>query len=294
MNKKMLNEILNIPFPLIQGGMMNIADPLFALAVCNAGGLGQIACGTKTASEVNADIALMKSLTNRPFGVNIMLLNPEKEAIAKVIADSGVKVVTTGAGNPSTFIPMWKEKGIIVIPVVASVAMALRVARAGADMVIVEGTEAGGHVGELTTLSLIPQVVDAIDIPVIAAGGIGDARSVRACLALGAIGVQVGTILLSTKECHISQTYKEALVNAKDTDTMVIGRHLGSPVRVLKTPKAIELNNNTQLTKLEFEQQLIMASNQARINGDFNESIYMAGLVCGMIKEINTMDVVIR
>ena len=214
--------------------MANIATAELAAAVSNAGGLGLIGAGGYGPDWVRDEIIKCKTLTDKPFGVNVMLMNPRAKEIAQVVIDEGVKIVTTGAGSPGVYMAAWKAAGIKVIPVVPSVALAIRMERAGADAVVAEGTEAGGHIGELTTMALIPQVASAVSIPVIAAGGIADQRGVLAAFALGAKGVQVGTVILATKECPIHDNYKKVIVDARDTDTVVTGRNTGAPVRVIK------------------------------------------------------------
>ena len=231
---KLLNEILGTKYPIIQGGMANIATGEFAAACSNAGALGIIGAGGMNAETLRENIRRCKALTDKPFGVNIMLMHPQADEFAKIVVEEGVKVVTTGAGNPGKYVPMWKEAGIKVIPVVAAAVLAKHLAPLGVDAVIAEGTESGGHVGEMTTMALVPQVVDAVDVPVIAAGGIADGRQLAAAFALGACGVQVGTCLLVSEECPVHENYKAALLRAKDSDTIVTGRIGGTPVRVLK------------------------------------------------------------
>ena len=229
-----LNEFLGTEFPFIQGGMANIATGEFAAACSNAGALGLIGTGGMNAETLRSHIRTAKALTSKPFGVNIMLMNPEADAMAQVVVEEGVPVVTTGAGNPGKYIAAWKAAGIKVLPVVAAATLAVHLERVGADAVIAEGTESGGHVGEMTTMALVPQVCDAVHIPVIAAGGIADGRQLAAAYALGACGVQLGTCLLVSEECPIHENYKAALLKARDSDTIVTGRTGGAPVRVLK------------------------------------------------------------
>ena len=231
---KLLNEILGTKYPIIQGGMANIATGEFAAACSNAGALGLIGAGGMNVETLRENIRRCKALTDKPFGVNIMLMHPQADEFAKIVVEEGVKVVTTGAGNPGKYISMWKEAGIKVIPVVAAAVLAKHLVPLGVDAVIAEGTESGGHVGEMTTMALVPQVVDAVDVPVIAAGGIADGRQLAAAFALGACGVQVGTCLLVSEECPVHENYKAALLRAKDSDTIVTGRIGGTPVRVLK------------------------------------------------------------
>lgn len=234
MKKNAFCNMIGVNYPIIQGAMAWIADSSLASAVSNAGGLGIIASGNQPIDIVKEEIRKTKELTKKPFGLNIMLLSDNAEELAKLVCEENIKVVTTGAGNPGKYIDMWKKNNVKVIPVVASVALAKRMERAGADAVIVEGCEAGGHIGELTTMALLPQVVDAVNIPVIAAGGIGDKRGVLAAFMLGAVGVQVGTRFLVAKECNVHKNYKEKVLGAKDIDTVVTGRNTGHPVRVLR------------------------------------------------------------
>lgn len=281
-------ELLGTKYPLIQGGMANIATHKLAAAVSNAGGLGLIGAGGNDAEWVREEIRKCRELTDKPFGVNIMLMSPHAAKIAELVIEEKVKVVTTGAGNPNPYIPAWKEAGIVVIPVVPSVALAKRVEGAGADAVVVEGTEAGGHIGELTTLALVPQVVDAVNIPVIAAGGIADHRAVLAVFALGASGVQVGTVMLASEECPIHENYKNMIVDARDTDTIVTGRNTGAPVRVLKNPMAREyLKMTANGASLEELEKLTLGSlRRAVLEGDKDKGSFMAGQVSGLIKNV--------
>ena len=283
-----INEMLQIEFPVIQGGMANIATGTFAAAVSNAGALGLIGAGGMTAAQLREEIKTCKRLTNKPFGVNIMLMNPEAEAMAKVVCEEGVAVVTTGAGNPGKYVSDWKAAGIKVFPVVSSVALAKRLASLGVDGLIAEGCESGGHVGELTTMALVPQVCDAVEIPVIAAGGIADGRQMTAAFVLGACGVQVGTCLLASEECPIHQNYKEAIVKAKDNDTIVTGRIGGAPVRVLKNPMAREYVKREKegADKMELEKYTLGSLRRAVVEGDTKTGSLMAGQVSGMVKEI--------
>lgn len=293
---KNICELLNIQYPIIQGGMANIATAEFAASVSNAGGLGLIGSGGFDENWVRTEIRKAKMLTDKPFGVNIMLMNPRASEIAKVVIEEKVEVVTTGAGSPGVYIDAWKQAGIKVIPVVPSVALAVRMARAGADAVIAEGTEAGGHIGELTTMALIPQVADAIDIPVIAAGGIGDYRGVLATFALGAKGVQVGTVLLATEECPIHHNYKQMVVDAKDTDTIVTGRNSKAPVRVLKNKMSVEYVrlSTMNIDHLELEKMTLGSLRRAVFDGDIDTGSFMAGQVAGLVKEIKPVKVVIE
>lgn len=288
---KNICELLKIKYPIIQGGMANIANHMLAAAVSNAGGLGLIASGGDSAEKVRQEIIKCRLLTNQPFGVNIMLMSPYAGEIAQLVIDEKVSVVTTGAGSPGPYIEAWKKAGILVIPVVPSVAYAKRVERMGADAVIVEGTEAGGHIGELTTMALVPQVVDEVKIPVIAAGGIADKRQVLASFALGAKGVQVGTIILASEECPIHDNYKQLIINAKDTDTIVTGRQTKAPVRVLKNKmaKKYQLMSEKGATLEELELLTLGSLRRAVIDGDLENGSFMAGQVAGMIKEIKPL-----
>lgn len=282
-----VNEILQIKYPIIQGGMAWIADSSLASAVSNGGGLGIIAGGNAPVEYIRNEIRKTKELTDKPFGVNIMLLSENAEELAKVVCEEGVKVVTTGAGNPGKYMAMWKEAGIKVIPVVASVALAIRMERSGADAVIAEGCEAGGHIGELTTMTLVPQVVDAVDIPVIAAGGIGDGRGVLASMVLGAEGVQVGTRFLVADECTVHENYKEKIIKANDIDTMVTGRSTGHPVRVLKNKlarkfKELEKNNGDLNQYNELGKGALP---KAAKDGDVDFGSVMAGQIAGLVNK---------
>ena len=287
MFKSVLCDKIGIEFPIIQGGMAWIADSSLAAAVSNAGGLGLIAAANAPVDWVRQEIRKTKELTNKPFGVNIMLLSSNAEEVAKLVCEEGVKVVTTGAGNPGKYVEMWKSHGITVIPVVASVALAIRMERTGVDAVVVEGCESGGHVGELTTMSLVPQVVDAVKIPVIAAGGIGDGRGIAAAFMLGAQGVQVGTRFLVAEECTVHQNYKQKVLNAKDIDTIVTGRPTGHPVRVLrnKLARQFQLLEKENATAERFEQLGSGALPRAAKEGDVDMGSVMAGQISGLIKK---------
>lgn len=278
-------NIVGIEYPIIQGGMAWIADSSLAAAVSNAGGLGIIAGANAPVDYIRNEIRKTKSLTDNPFGVNIMLLSDNAEELAKVVCEEGVKVVTTGAGNPWRYMKMWKEHDIKVIPVVASVALAKRMERSGADAIVAEGYEAGGHVGELTTMALLPQVVDAVGIPVIGAGGIGDGRGVAAAFMLGADGIQVGTAFLVAKECTVHGNYKDKIISAKDIDTLVSGRATGHPVRVLKN----KLTRQFTLLEKEcapiekYEELGRGALPKAAKDGDVDYGSVMAGQIAGLI-----------
>ena len=286
---KKLNEILGTEFPIIQGGMANIATGEFAAACSNAGALGVIATGGMLRADLlREQIHICKSLTDKPFGVNLMLMNPCADEMAQVIIEEGVQVVTTGAGSPGKYIPAWKEAGIKVFPVVAASILAKRLVNLGADAVIAEGTESGGHVGEMTTMALVPQVIDAVDVPVIAAGGIADGRQVAAAFALGACGIQVGTCLLASVECPIHDNYKQAILKAKDSDTTVTGRSIGGPVRVLKNRMAREYLalEKRGATLEELEKVTLGGLRRAVFDGDMDHGSVMAGQVAGMVHEI--------
>lgn len=293
---KNICEILNTKYPVIQGGMANIATAQLASAVSNAGGLGLIGAGGYDKAWVREEIRKMKTLTHKPFGVNIMLMSPHAKDLAQLVIDEGVKIVTTGAGSPGIYMEQWKAHDIIVIPVVPSVALAKRMQRMGADAVICEGTEAGGHIGELTTMALVPQVVDQIDIPVIAAGGIADQRGVLAAFALGAKGVQVGTVLLATKECPIHDNYKNWIVKSKDIDSIVTGRQTKAPVRVLKNQMAVKYNEMSQqgIDLQELEKMTLGSLRRAVFDGDMKTGSIMAGQISGLIHEIRTVKEVLE
>lgn len=288
---KNICELLDIKYPIIQGGMANIATSTLASAVSNAGGLGLIGAGGYDVNWVRDEIRKMKTLTDKPFGVNIMLMSPHAKDIAQLIIEEDVKIVTTGAGSPGIYMEAWKKHGIIVMPVVPSAALARRMEKMGADAVICEGTEAGGHIGELTTMALIPQVVDQVNIPVIAAGGIADQRGVLAAFALGAKGVQVGTVLLATKECPIHENYKLKIVASKDSDSVVTGRQTKAPVRVLKNPMAVKYNElSSQGVSLEALEKLTLGSlRRAVFDGDMTSGSIMAGQISGLVKEIKSV-----
>lgn len=287
-----LNELLGTEFPIIQGGMANIATAEFAAACSNAGALGVIAAGgLRTGEALREEIRRCRTLTDKPFGVNIMLMNPAADEQAQVVIDERVPVVTTGAGNPGKYIPAWKAAGVKVIPVVAATIFAQRLMRYGVDAIIAEGTESGGHVGEMTTMALLPQVIDAVNVPVIAAGGIADGRQFAAALALGACGVQVGTCLLASRECPIHDNYKQALIAARDTDTTVTGRSVGGPVRVLKNNMAREYLRREQAgaTLMELEQLTLGGLRRAAFEGDVENGSVMTGQVAGMLHEIRPL-----
>lgn len=291
-----INEIFGIKYPIIQGGMANIAIGEFAAAVSNAGGLGIIGAGGMTAEILRENIRKCKTLTDKPFGVNIMLMNNEADKMAEVVVEEGVKIVTTGAGFPTKYMSSWKEAGIFVMPVVSSSIVAKKMEKEGADAVIAEGCESGGHVGEMTTMALVPQIVDSVSIPVIAAGGIADGRQLAAAFALGASGVQIGTVLLATKECPIHDNYKQAVIKAKDNDTIVTGRIAGTPVRIIKNSMAREYVKREKegADKMELEYFTLGSLRRAVFDGDTQTGSLMAGQVCGQVKEIKTISEVLE
>lgn len=286
-----LTDLTGTEFPFIQGGMANIATGEFAAAVSNAGGLGLIGAGGMNAESLRENIHKCRALTDKPFGVNIMLMHPQAKEMAQVVADEKVMFVTTGAGNPAALMPLWKAYGAKVFPVVPIVALAKLVERAGADAVIAEGTEAGGHVGELTTMAIVPQIADAVSIPVIAAGGIADGRQLTAAFALGACGVQLGTSLLVSEECPIHQNYKDAILKAKDSGTTVTGRIAGAPVRILKNQMSkAYLTKEKEGAKLEeLEMYTLGSLRKAVFDGDIKNGSLMAGQVAGQLHEIKPL-----
>ena len=289
-------KMLDIKYPIFQGGMAWVSDSSLASAVSNAGGLGIIAGATAPVDYIREEIRKTKKLTDKPFGLNIMLLSDNAEELAKIAVEEGVKVITTGAGNPGKYMSMWKEAGIKVIPVVPSVALAKRMERAGADAVIAEGCESGGHVGKLTTMVLVPQVVDAVNIPVIAAGGICDGRGITAAFALGARGIQMGTRFLVSDECTIHENYKNAVIKAKDIDTVVTGRVTGHPVQVIKNRLAREFlkleASNVSAEKLEELGR--GALRRAVKDGDVDNSSLMAGKISGMVSKKQSVKEIIE
>ena len=286
MNCNVITELLNIKYPIIQGGMAWIADASLAVGVSEAGGLGIIS-GVGPTEVVRAQIRKAKELTDKPFGVNVMLMQDNADEIAHLVCDEKVPVVTTGAGSPGKYIEMWKSHGIKVIPVVPSVAIAKRMKTSGADAVIAEGMESGGHIGQTTTMSLVPQVVDAVNIPVIAAGGIGDGRGIAASFMLGAVGVQMGTRFLVSNECNVHKNYKEKVLKAKDIETEVTGTSTSHPVRVLRnklTREYIKIEkSNSNSEKLESLTR--GALRKAVIEGDTENGSVMAGQIAGLVKK---------
>ena len=291
-----LNELLGIEFPFIQGGMANIATAEFAAAVSNAGALGLIGAGGMSPEVFRDSIRRCRQLTDKPFGVNIMLMHPQVEELAAIAAEEKVAVVTTGAGDPSRFIPAWKEAGIKVFPVVAAPILAKRLERYGIDGVIAEGCESGGHIGELTTMALVPQVCDMTSLPVIAAGGIASGRQLAAAFALGACGAQIGTCLLVSEECPIHDNYKQALLKAKDSDTTVTGRSVGAPVRVLKNQMTREYLSREKAgaDKMELEKFTLGSLRRAVFDGDTKTGSLMSGQVAGMLHEIRPLRTILE
>lgn len=282
-----VTELLGIDAPIIQGGMARIADASLAAAVSEGGGLGVIAGGGASLEWMEQQVGMARSLTSKPIGVNIMLMDPQAAQLAKLVCELGVEVVTTGAGSPVEYLPMWKEAGIKVIPVVATTAQAKRMERLGVDAVVAEGTESGGHVGELTTMALVPSVCAAVSIPVIAAGGIADGRGICAAFALGAEGVQMGTRFLTVEECTVADEYKRFVLKAKDSDTMVIGRGSGHPVRCLKNPFSRQirlLETDLAANGAEIEAMHLGALRRA-VGGDVANGTVMAGQVAALVAQ---------
>lgn len=294
--KTRVTELLGIEYPIIQGGMAWVAEHQLAAAVSNAGGLGLIGAASAPADVVREEIRKCKALTDKPFGVNIMLLNPNADDVASIVVEEGVKVVTTGAGNPGKYMEMWKAAGVKVIPVVASVAMAKMMERAGADAVVAEGMESGGHIGVTTTFSLVPQVVDAVSIPVIAAGGIADGRGVAAAFMLGAEAVQMGTRFVAAKESIVHSNYKEKIIKAKDIDSTITGTTTGHPVRCLRNKMTKEY---LRLEKegadfMELEQLTLGSLRKAVIEGDVVNGTLMAGQIAGLVKSEDSCENIIQ
>ena len=286
-----LNEILGIEFPFIQGGMANIATGEFAAAVSNAGALGIIGAGGMSPEMFREHIQKCRSLTHKPCRVHITLMHPQVEELAKIAAEEHVAVITTGAGNPGPYVSMWKDSGAKVFPVVPAVSLAKLMAKAGVDGVIAEGTESGGHVGETTTMALVPQVCDAVNIPVIAAGGIASGRQLLAAYALGACGVQMGTCLLVSEECPIHENYKQALLKATDRSTVVTGRSVNAPVRVIKNQmtKDYIAHEKAGADRMELEKFTLGSLRRAVFDGDTKTGSLMAGQVAGMLHEIRPL-----
>lgn len=285
--KTEVTELLGIKYPIIQGGMAWVAEYHLASAVSEAGGLGLIGAANAPAEWVRDQVKKLRELTEKPFGVNIMLMSPYADEVAKVVAEEKVPVVTTGAGNPEKYLRQWKDAGMKVIPVVASVAMAKRMERAGADAVVAEGCEAGGHIGETTTMVLVPQIADAVQIPVIAAGGIADGRGLAAAFMLGAKGVQMGTRFVVAEECQAHQNYKDRILKAKDIDTRVTGRTTGHPVRALRNEMTRNYLELEQRGATAEELELLAAGGlrKAVLEGDVKNGSLMAGQVAGLVRE---------
>lgn len=285
--KTKVTELLQIEYPIIQGGMAWVAEHHLAAAVSEAGGFGLIGAASAPPEIVREEIRKAKELTDKPFGVNIMLLNPNADEVAKIVVEEGIQAVTTGAGNPEKYMPMWKEAGVKVIPVVASVAMAKRMERYGVDAVVAEGMEAGGHIGNQTTMALIPQIVDAVNIPVIAAGGIGDGRGVAASFMLGAEGVQMGTRFVVADESIVHDNYKDRIVKAKDIDSVVTGQSTGHPVRCLRNQMTKEYIKKEQegVPFEELERMTLGSLRKAVMDGDILNGTVMAGQIAGLVSK---------
>lgn len=294
--KTRITELLGIEYPIIQGGMAWVAECHLAAAVAEAGGLGLIGAASAPPEVVREQIREAKKRTDKPVGVNIMLLNPNAEEVARVVVEEGIKVVTTGAGNPGKFMEMWKNAGVKVIPVVASVAMAKMMERAGADAVVAEGTESGGHIGAATTMTLVPQVADAVDIPVVAAGGIADGRGFAAAMMLGAEAVQMGTVFVTAKESIVHSNYKKKVIGAKDIDSEVTGRSTGHPVRCIRNKMTREYLKLEQegATFEELEHLTLGTLRSAVMDGDVVNGTVMAGQIAGLIREEKSCAEIIR
>ena len=294
--KTQITELLGIEYPVIQGGMAWVADAQLAANVSKAGGIGFIGAANAPAEWVREQIHIARQITDKPFGVNVMLLSPHADEVAAVVSEEKVAAVTTGAGNPAKYMEMWKNSGIRVIPVVASVALARMMEKCGADAVVAEGMESGGHIGEQTTMSLVPQVVDAVDIPVIAAGGIGDGRGIAAAFMLGAKAVQIGTRFIVAKECNVHQAYKDRVIQARDIDSEVTGRSTGHPVRSLRN----QMTRKYQALEKEgagFEELELLtlgALRKAVVDGDVKNGTVMAGQIAGLIKKEQTCSEIIK
>lgn len=294
--KTRITELLGIEYPIIQGGMAWVAEHNLAASVSNGGGLGIIGAASAPPEIVREEIKKCKELTDKPFGVNVMLLNPNADEVAKIIVEEGVKVVTTGAGSPSKYMKMWKEAGVVVIPVVASVAMAKMMERAGADAVVAEGMESGGHIGSITTMALLPQVVDAVSIPVIGAGGIADGRGFAAAMMLGAEGVQMGTRFVVADESIVHKNYKDKLINASDIDSEVTGTSTGHPVRCIRNKMTREY---LKLEKagadfMELEKLTLGTLRKAVVEGDVVNGTVMAGQIAGLVKKTQSSAEIIK
>ncbi len=296
MIKTPICDMLGIEFPIFQGGMAWIADGRLAAAVSEAGGLGIISAMNAGSDYLREEILIARSLTKKPFGVNVMLASPHIPEIAELLAEEKVPVITTGAGNPAKYMEEWINAGSKVIPVIASVSMAKKVIKAGASAIIAEGGESGGHVGDMTTMALVPQVVDASEVPVIAAGGIGDGRGVAAALMLGAAGVQLGTRFLVAKECNVHENYKQKILSASDISTIVTGKRLGHPVRSIKTPYSREYARleYTDIPDEKLEEFGTGALRLAAIEGDEKKGCFLAGQISGMITKEQTAEEIIK
>ena len=296
MIKSRICDMLGIQYPVFQGGMAWVADASLASAVSNAGGLGLISSINAGTEAVRNEIRKCRELTDKPFGVNIMLQAPNADEIAQMVVEEEVKILTTGAGSPAKYMETWKAAGIKVIPVVASVALALKMQAAGADAVVAEGAESGGHVGELHTMALVPQVVDALDIPVIAAGGICDGRGAAAAFMLGAEAIQVGTRFLVAEECTVHQTYKEKVLKASDISTIVTGKTLGHPVRSIKTPFSKKFAKMEADPSTSPEEILAFGSGALRkaVQEGDPDGTYMAGECAGMVKKIEPAKAIVE
>lgn len=294
--KTRLTELLGTEYPIIQGGMAWVAEHHLAAGVSEAGGLGLIGAASAPGEWVREQVRKAKALTKKPFGVNIMLMSPYADEVAKIIVEEGVQVVTTGAGSPEKYMSMWKEAGIKVIPVVASVALARRMERCGADAVVAEGMEAGGHIGESTTMALVPQVADAVEIPVVAAGGIADGRGIAAAFMLGAQGVQMGTCFVVTKESQVHENYKKCIIKAKDIDTRVTGRSTGHPVRAIRNQMTKEYLRREQegASFEELENLTLGGLRKAVVEGDVVSGSVMSGQIAGLVKEELSCEELIR
>ncbi|MBQ4531148.1 MAG: enoyl-[Lachnospiraceae bacterium] len=294
--KTRITELLGIEYPIIQGGMAWVAEHNLAAAVSAAGGLGLIGGASASGDIVRNEIRKAKELTDKPVGVNVMLMSPYADEVAQVVVEEGIKVVTTGAGNPEKYMDLWKSAGVKVIPVVASVALAKRMAKYGADAVIAEGCESGGHIGEQTTMSLVPQVVDAVEVPVIAAGGVADGRGFAAAMMLGAEAVQIGTRFVASKEAVVHANYKERIIKAKDIDSEVTGRSYGHPIRVLRNQMTREyLRMEKEGAAFEELEHLTLGSlRKAVVDGDMANGSVMAGQIAGLIKDEKSCEEIIK
>jgi enoyl-[acyl-carrier protein] reductase II len=294
--KTKITELLKIKYPVLQGGMAWISEHKLAAAVSNAGGAGIIAGGNAPPDVIRDEIRKCKALTDKPFGLNIMLMSPNSDELAKIAIEEELAFVTTGAGNPGKFIEAWKSAGVKVIPVIPSVALAKRMERAGADAVVAEGGESGGHIGENSTFCLVPQVVDAVQIPVIAAGGIADGRGIAASLMLGAQGVQIGTRFLAADECQIHENYKDLVLKAKDTDSIVTGRFTGHPCRGVKTKFSrhlLEFEKSGGSAEV-FEEKTVGALRKAAVDGNIEEGSFLCGAIAGMVDRIQPVSEIIE